>query len=45
MLLFEHKKRSARLQSSKSTLKGDISFNGVHFPRATINGLFGHYFR
>jgi len=29
-----------RLQSSKSTPKGDILFNRIHFPRTTMNDSF-----
>ena len=41
MLLFEHKKRSAKLQSSKSNSKGDILFNRNHFSKTTTNDSFG----
>jgi len=41
MLPFLTLKTSARLQSSKSTPKGDILFIRIHFSRTTTKGSFG----
>ncbi len=39
--MFGHKKRSTKLQISKSSPKGDISFFKNPFSRTTMNSLFG----